>query len=192
MSLIVLSFKIEDGVKAPLSKANMARAAKDALRTAAELWRDKILPERFLFGTQNQYQFDQRTQIYLRIIKRIFGQGEGKSANLLLRLKGTSFRFAQYFSTITATGNRATITMKMPAYFTNPQIGTVYENGRRKQIRRQPDKVRELTQMTRSNVNRLNMRATEVYLAYLKANDGSWEALGAKIDSLQTITTVIQ
>lgn len=192
MSLIVLSFKITDDVRTTYSKANMAKAAKDSLKAAAEMWRDEIMPERFLFGTQSQYVLEPRTQIYLRVIKRVMGIGEGKSANLLLRLKGTSFRFAQHFSKITSTQNKATITMSMPSYFTDPKIGTVYENGRRKQIRHQPDKVKELTQMTQSNVKRLNQRATEVYLAHLKGNDGSWASLGAQIDKQPTRITVIQ
>ena len=183
MSLIILSFKMSENVTSTFSKANLAKAAKAALRLSAEMWRDDIMPERFLLQTQNQYVLETRTQIYLRIIKRLMGVGEGKSSNLLLRLKGTSFRFAKYFSTITATANKSTITMRMPAYFTNPKIGTVYENGKRKQIRRQPDKVKELTQMTHANVKRINLRATEVYLAHLQGRDGNQAFLGDGIDT---------
>jgi len=186
MSLMVLSFKIQENVTSTFSKSNLAKAAKAALKEAAEMWRDEILPERFLFAKQSQYVFEPRTQIYLRIIKRIKGVGEGKSANLLLALKGTSFRFAKYFSSVTATQYKATITMRMPAYFTNPQIGTVYENGKRKQIRRQPNKVKELTQMTRANTDRINVRAADVYLDFLIDNSGSRTAGEARDTQMKT------
>lgn len=189
MSLIVLSFKIQDSVKPKLSKATLSKAAKTALRFSAEYWREKIMPERFQPGVQTRYSFETRTEFYLRRLKRIFGQGAGKIA--LLQLRGKSFRAAQHQSSITATQYSATITMRMPSYFTDPKIGVVYENNQRKNIKHQPDKVRELLQTTAANIKQIDQRATELYMAHFQRSPaGSWAALGESLDN-QTITMVI-
>lgn len=194
MSLIVLSFKIVDGVKTSLSKSNQAAAARTSLRFAAEYWHKRIMPERFNPQTQGQYEFEPRTEIYLRVIKRIMGLGIGKAA--LLQLRGQSFRFAQYQFKITATASVATVTMRMPSYFTDRKTGVVYEGNKRKVIRRKPDMVKEMTQTISENIKRIDERATELYLAHFTSGvsppAGSWASLGAKIDPKQTITLVIQ
>ena len=189
MSLIVLSFKIQDGVKTSLSKPKMKSAARTTLRFAAEYWHEKLMEERFDPSLQNQYVFEPRWQIYLRIIKRFQGTGVGKKA--LLQLKGRSLRFARHQFKITATERQATVTLRMPSYFTDRKTGIVYENGKRKNIRHQPDMVKELTQTTAANVKQIDKRATEVYLAHFAGNDGSWASIGAKLDNNDTITLVI-
>lgn len=196
MSLIVLSFKVVDGVKTSLSKSNQAKAARTTLRFAAEYWHKIIMPERFEPKTQGGYRFEARTEIYLRVIKRIMGLGVGKGAGVMLRLRSQSFRAAQFNVKITATASVATVTMAMPTYFTDRKTGVVYDGGKRKMIRHQPDMAQEMSQTTAANVKKIDERATEIYLAHFTSGaspaGGSWGALGARIDSKQTVTIVIQ
>lgn len=164
MPLVVLSFKIEDGVTTNLTKRQLATAARVSHRFAGEYWLEVIMPRHFHGATQARYQLEPRNDIYLRIIKPLVGRGAGKFA--LLQKTGASFRFAQFFSRISATQHQAVVRVNVPGYFANPRIGTVYEGGERKVVTRQPDKSRELTDSPQSDVRELDMRATEIYAAH--------------------------
>lgn len=160
--LVILTFQIRDkDVISTLDKRRVAEAAKSALIAAARIWLEEIMPARFAPGTQNRYTFDPRNQVYLKVLKRIFGRGDGQVA--LLQLRGRTFRFARFFSKITATSRRAVVRMNLPAYFTNPKTGVVYENGKRKVIRRMPRMSAEVVQTTVDDTRMIDERATKVY-----------------------------
>ncbi|GAB5444380.1 MAG: hypothetical protein Fues2KO_47290 [Fuerstiella sp.] len=169
MPLMVLSFKIEDEVTPGLSKRNLAAANRTTHRFAGEYWLERIMPRHFHGSTQGRYELEPRNEIYLRIIKPKTGQGAGRYA--LLQKSGASFRFAQFFSRVTATQHRAVVKINVPAYFATPKTGTIYEGGRRKEITRQPNKARELTDTTREDARDVDERATEIYAAHFDPNN---------------------
>lgn len=164
MSLIVLSWRITDGITAQFSKRHLSHAAKETNKFSAEYWHENIMPLHFHGATQARYRIEPRSELYRRVLKRIQGRGEGRYA--FLQKTGKSFRFAKFFSRITATQYQGVVRINVPAYFANPKVGTVYEDGKRKQIRRQPKMRNELTDTIRRDVVEVDQRATEFYATF--------------------------
>lgn len=160
MPLIPLTFKITDSATTGMTKRQQGVAAKETLRDSGEYWHQEIMPLHFLPAVQRRYQLEPRSRAYLRV-KRDEGEGQGRFA--LLQRTGQSFRFARFFSRITATQRQAVVRINVPAYFANPRTGVVNENGRRFVIRRQPKMTAELTATIRADIRVLDERAAEQY-----------------------------
>lgn len=145
------------------------------------------MPKHFQPGIQNRYTFDPRTEVYMKVLKRMFGKGDGVSAKLQLR--GRTFRFAKFFSKVTGTSNRAVVRMNLPAYFVNPKTGVVNEGGKRKNIRRMPRMAMELTQTSAEDTTLIDQRATEIYKQFFsRSNSGS----SVPLPPVQSVTVTIQ
>lgn len=164
MPLVVLNFKITDFITVQFSRSHQNKAAKNALLAAGDYWHSVIMEEHFTPGKQSRYAFAARTEVYRRIVKKIEGVGQGKFADL--QKKGTSFRFAKFFSKVSATSRRAVVRVNVPAYFSKRSVGVVYEDGKRKTIRNQPDLAAELTRTANEDIRRVDRRATDVYRAH--------------------------
>lgn len=164
MPLVALNWKVTDGITGQFTKRHLSTAAKETNRFAATYWQEKIMPLHFHGATQQRYNIEPRTELYRRVIKQIQGQGEGRFA--MLQKTGVSFRFAKYFSRITATQYQGLVRINVPSYFANPKTGVFYENGKRKQIARQPKMSAELTDTISRDVKEVNDRATDFYATY--------------------------
>lgn len=127
---------------------------RNALRDTAEHYHRRLFPRHFTPGNTSRYGHTPRSRFYRQVIKPFQGAGQGKFVDL--QLKGTSRRAMVHLAKITATKNRATITMRPPNYFTNPFVGVLRgRGGKLKQIRRQPDKVAEVTRFNDQDRNDL-------------------------------------
>ena len=138
-----------------LRRKDLTEPRKATNRAAAELWHESFMERHFAPNNVNRYRLQRRHRIYLRTMKREQGAGKGKS--VLLAFSGRSERAAKFLATITASSRQGTVRMSMPKYFVRPFVGTIERRFtdkegnvrvRRHVVRRQPDKVRELTATT--------------------------------------------
>lgn len=155
MPLITLNAKLENAKAIKGMRGKWAGVKKAAMTSVAQAWLDRIFPEHFSASNRSKYQMEKRNRFYKMVVKRIEGEGEGKTTDLVL--KGKSRRYLKHSARITATQERATLRMSGPSYFANPFVGLLKkeitnQQGRTytKEIRitRQPDKVKELTQVS--------------------------------------------
>lgn len=122
---------------------------KELMADAATYWHHRLFPGHFTPGNESRYQMESRTPAYLKR-KRMYGTGQGRYvANVF---SGASFRRMMSLFKVTATAasgtQQATLRMSAPTYFAKPAVGTFTDaNGRRFTIKKQPDKVKEVTQM---------------------------------------------
>ena len=123
------------------------------MRDAATYWHLRIFPGHFTPGNEQRYQMEPRTPEYLKR-KRRYGTGQGRYvANVF---SGMSFRWMMALAKVTATQDSATVRMQAPTYFTKPAVGTFTDkNGRQFTISRQPDKVKEVTQVNAADLGEL-------------------------------------
>lgn len=166
MPLIALDIKIEKKNyiwSQEFLRGKWSTIKKESMRALAQFYLDEIFPKHFAAGNKSQYQHDPRNPFYLDVVKRIEGEGDGKRVDLIL--KGKSRRWLRTSAKITATSNRATLTMSGPNYFTNPHVGSVQKqitnkDGRERtitiNIRHQPDKKRELQTISNNDRTMLN------------------------------------
>lgn len=166
MPLIALDVKIEKKNyiwSQEFLRGKWGAIKKESMRAVAQFYLEQIFPKHFAPGNKHQYQHDPRNPFYLDIVKRIEGEGDGKRVDLIL--KGKSRRWLRTSAKITATANRATLTMSGPSYFANPFVGRVEKqitgkNGRERtitiNIKKQPDKKRELQTISNQDREMLN------------------------------------
>jgi hypothetical protein len=123
-----------------------AGVVKTTLRETAGKWHDDMLDGHFTPGNDSRYPLSQRTSWYLTRIKLRFGQGQGRW--VLLKLSEKSQRWMRLFVRYSGTARQVTVTMRPPAYFGNPFIGSwIDKRGKVRRITRQPDKPREATEI---------------------------------------------
>ncbi len=143
--MIVLGVEVDDStpLKGELRRV-YRRARKTALYDTMEYWHEREMPRRFTPGNEQRYDLEPREEVYLEEIKKVTGVGQGRF--VLQILTGRSLRMLRAFASITSTGDRATIRMTAPVYFTNPFEGTWIDpdTGETKTSSGQPDKVAEL------------------------------------------------
>lgn len=163
----VLGIKVESD--APLGREGrkwLTALRKELLQNVAFFWLAVIFSRHAELGQQSKYVFEKRNDLYANFIKKIHGQGAGKSA--MLQFSGRSMRFMKAGYKITGTAGSATVSMRPPSYFTNPFIGSFTDpkSGKVKRITRQPDKVDEVLRRHPSDDSDLrdyaNQRAQEL------------------------------
>lgn len=154
MPLIALQAKFDKPILLKQLKRELPGITKTSLEVVGRHWATEILPAHFASGNASKYQHEKRNAFYKTVVKRIEGEGAGKTVDL--QLKGRSRREILFGARITATSNKATVTMPAPIYFTNPKIGKVEKTIKTKtggertitiNIRHQPDKPAELTRV---------------------------------------------
>lgn len=125
---------------------------KESLKEVADYWFEEYFPRHFESFAPQKYRYDRRNKGYLKETKVEEGVGIGKT-NLLI-LRGASRRMMIATRSVRGTSRQMTLTLGTPPYFTRPNMGVTYlPNGRRVVIKRQPDKVRELTTIHSSERN---------------------------------------
>lgn len=154
-----------------------ARIRKLALADVAKEWHRTVLHRHFTPHNRSRYRLAQRREIYMKKIKVMKGQGQGKFVELLL--SGKSERWLKVFHAISSTGNMATLRMKPPSYFTNPFIGsfTDKKTGKRKTVRRQPDKPDETTQVNdpdRATLREYMQERMQFYVSFQLLTGAAW------------------
>lgn len=148
--MIILDIKTQNStpMKKGRSRKWLRGITKRVLFDTAEHWHQTIFPKHFTSANRSRYQTAVRNRIYRERIKPRKGAGQGKFVDLLLT--GKSRRYMLALPQITSTSRKATVTMKPPAYFTNPHIGSFVDprTGKQKRITQQPDKVEEATRVS--------------------------------------------
>lgn len=136
-------------------RRGFGKVYRDLMRDTITFWHDKIFPSHFTPRNDERYQFEKRSPGYIKNTKRRYGIGQGKYVDNVFT--GMSFRWMMSLVKYTATAPKgtasATATMSAPTYFTSPKIGTfVGSNGKTYTITRQPDKVKEITQVNANDL----------------------------------------
>lgn len=184
--MVVLVVDLEFDHDPRLADREHPRVVREIMRGIATDWHEYVQPRHFTPGNSARYRMERRTDWYRRNSKLSKGRGQGKYvANLLT---GKSRRFAMAFAKITATQHKATVTMTLPSYFDRPYAGTrTVRKGRKtivKRITRQPDKPRELTQITRDEDLALAEAGADRYAAAVQSvMEGRGSASARKRDS---------
>lgn len=163
MPLIALNAKIENAKAIKGMRGKWAVVKKTSMQSTAKFWLETIFPRHFATGNKSEYKHEQRNKFYRSVIKRLEGEGDGKTIDLILH--GQSKRWLRSTARITATQNRATLYMQGPTYFANPKIGRVEKDIPAKDgkparrisinIHRQPNKPAELTQVSDGDRRRI-------------------------------------
>lgn len=155
IDVIILGVELEDrsGIRG-LGKV-WGQILKQSLAETAREWGESILGDHFGGRNRSEYAHVPRTSFYLKVSKLRRGVGPGRFTDLVLT--GASRRAARTSLRVTSTRHQATLRMSLPSYFTNPFVGT-YQDGRKtKRITRQPDKVAELTRISRQDREQLRL-----------------------------------
>lgn len=128
---------------------------RELMQDIGTFWHHQIMPEHFTPGAETRYGYEKRTEGYLKGEKKRKGIGQGKwVANLLT---GRTVRMMTHGATFTPTTRGVTIRMPAPRYFTRPYIGRITKaDGTVVTIKRQPDKVREVTRVNAKDIQRMN------------------------------------
>lgn len=131
---------------------------KSLLHDIADFWHKQIFPSHFTPGAETRYGYEPRTEAYKKK-KRRLGRGQGRYvANIF---SGKSARWMTSTGTISSTSKTATVHMPAPAYFRNPFIGTIrFASGKSMTIKRQPDKVAEVTRVNDADYRRIEKFAS--------------------------------
>lgn len=132
-----------------------ARCAKDAYAEMGSLWHDKILPLHFQSGAKHRYNYAPRTRKYRDRRTR-----KGVAGDTDMVFSGDMRKQMQQFATIRAYPTRATVNVQAPTYMTlrpNTFKGST-----------QPDKFRELSQLTQSDYKTLETKLQQRIEAAMK------------------------
>ncbi len=135
---------------------------KRVLFAIGEKWFSEVFPLHFSAGNKSRYRFEPRNRSYLLGEKNEQGVGKGKNPNIFVVFSGESER-AMTALPPRISGNHKKVTVRVsnpPFYFGNPFIGRreIEKEVRGKDgstrtiavefnVRRQPDKVAEVTQI---------------------------------------------
>lgn len=130
------------------------RALKATLKDTAEYWHSKLLAPHFGPSNSSRFELEPRRPLYLDVIKKFKGRGQGKF--VLLQLTGRSLRYMKAFARITSTSSQARVVMSPPGYFANPFIGRLRDGGI---VSRQPNKPAEATRVDSRDAQALSAYA---------------------------------
>lgn len=152
MPLVALDITVENRNRIKGMRGRWPAVRKSALQQTATAWHRDIMPMHFRRNNAAKYHHSPRHALY-RKLKRLGAKLDDGSTPIERfvdnKLTGKSERAAKHLARISATGNKATVTMRMPAHFVRPFKGTVRgPNGKSRVIRKQPDKVAELLTVT--------------------------------------------
>lgn len=169
----LLNVRIKDGIG--LKKLGFrlrTDVMKVALQETAVYWHDMVFPGHFAAGARREYQFEKRNRGYIFQTKIPEGVGPGKSRPDLFH--SFSELRMKHMWTVRGTANKATVSMDAPAYFTNPALGTFTNprTGRTFHISHQPDKPKEVTQVSQEDREELSTFYREAVLRRVKALTG--------------------
>lgn len=147
-----------------------ARCAKDAYAEMGSLWHDKILPLHFLKTAKHRYHYAPRSWKYrLRrdpsmrpgsLPSDYANRKKGVAGDTDMVFSGDMRKQMQQFATIRAYPTRATVNVQAPTYMTlrpNTFKGST-----------QPDKFRELSQLTQSDYKTLETKLQQRIEAAMK------------------------
>lgn len=148
-----------------------SKAVAEVLRRTAEHWHREIFPRHFGGRNRSKYQFAPRSQLYTEKLKKFQGRGIGKFRDMIL--KGSSQFMLRNLAQITGTARRMTVRMTAPAYFDRPFIGSWVDpkSGKRKTVRRQPDKPGEVTRVDAEDAADIRAFAADRLQNLLDLND---------------------
>lgn len=162
MPLIILNAKIANREAIVGMGRRWPRVTRASLKAVAKWWIEKKFHGHFTSGNAAKYHHDPRSRFYKIVTKREEGEGDGREFDLIL--KGKSKRWLWASAAITGTQHSSVLRMKAPAYFTDPHLGRVEKEVKDRKnpgrirnivinITRQPDKVRELTEISIADKN---------------------------------------
>jgi len=148
-----------------------SKAVAEVLRRTAEHWHREIFPRHFGGRNRSKYQFAPRSQLYTEKLKKFQGRGIGRFRDMIL--KGSSQFMLRNLAQITGTARRMTVRMTAPSYFDRPFIGSWVDpkSGKRKTVRRQPDKPGEVTRVDAEDAADIRAFAADRLQNLLDLND---------------------
>lgn len=132
MPLVILATSDKKAITG--ARGAMRRVNRKAMKSTAEYWHKNLFPRHFEYGNRGAYDLAPRKAFYTDFLKKFKGTGAGVYVDLIL--SGKSARAMRHNVTITGGPTYAQITMKPPAYFTNPTGNN------------QPDKAAEVVQFS--------------------------------------------
>ncbi len=137
---------------------SLTKMRKELMLDIALFWHTELFPAHFTPGAESRYGYEARTKRYLSF-KRSHGVGQGRYvANIFT---GQSRRRMTHIKTITGTSSTATVRMDAPTYFRKPAVGTFTgKDGRTFTIKRQPDKVSEVTRVNAADLQKIRTFAS--------------------------------
>ena len=143
----------------------------EVVRRTAEHWHREIFPRHFGARNRGKYQFAPRSRLYTEKIKKFQGQGVGKFRDMVL--KGSSQFQMKNLVQIAGTARRIVVRMQAPGYFDKPFIGSWVDpkTGKRKTVRRQPDKPGEVTRVDAEDAADIRQFAADRLQNALDLND---------------------
>lgn len=133
---------------------SLTKVRQDLMEDIALFWHTELFPAHFTPGADSRYGYEPRTKKYLSGSKRIKGRGQGRY--VLNLLTGESRRRMTQLKKITSTSGTATVRMDAPTYFRKPAVGTFRRpDGSSFTIKRQPDKVAEVTRVNAADLQKI-------------------------------------
>lgn len=148
---LILNMRIEDGSQFRGLTRRWPAIVKATMEATAEHWQKTIFPRHFGPRNRSDYGFEKRNDLYLNVIKKVEGEGEGKFRDEVL--KGQSRRWLQTLYQVAGTAKRTTVRATAPTYFTKPFVGSFTDpkTGKQRVITRQPDKPDEVTRFNQAD-----------------------------------------
>ena len=137
----------------------LAKGRSQLMKDIALYWHTELFPSHFTPGAESRYGYEARTKNYKDGTKRRKGVGQGKFvANVF---SGMSKRWMTNLVKVTGTGKTSTVHMQAPDYFRKPFVGTVTRSdGTTFTIKRQPDKVAEVTRVNAADLQKVRSFAS--------------------------------
>lgn len=137
---------------------SLTKVRKELMADIALFWHTEIFPAHFTPGAETRYGYEPRSKKYLAVKARK-GVGQGRyAANIFT---GQSRRRMTQLKTITSTSGTATVRMDAPTYFRKPAVGTFPKpGGGTFTIKRQPDKVAEVTRINAADLQKIRTFAS--------------------------------
>lgn len=155
-----VGLEIDKAARAALKNlgGTLAKGRKQLLEEIARFWHKEIFPSHFTPGAESRYGYEPRSKKYMAK-KLKYGRGQGKYvANVFT---GMSKRWMTTSDDFRGTGNTMTVHMKAPDYFRKPFVGTGRTPGGKSfTIKRQPDKVDEVTRTNPADTQRIRKFAS--------------------------------
>lgn len=148
---------------------SLTKVRKELMADIALFWHTELFPAHFTPGAESRYGYEVRSKGYVDGRKRRYGRGQGKYVSNIFT--GESRRRMTQLKTITSTSGTATVRMDAPTYFRKPFVGTTTTaSGKTFTIKRQPDKVAEVTRVNAADLQKIRTFAS-TRLQFL-INDG--------------------
>ena len=161
MANAFVGLQIDKAARDALRKLSgtLAKGRKSLMADIALFWHTELFPAHFTPGAESRYGYEARSKGYVDGRKRRYGRGQGKYVSNLFT--GESRRRMTQLKTITSTSGTATVRMDAPTYFRKPFVGTTTTaSGKTFTIKRQPDKVAEVTRVNAADLQKIRTFAS--------------------------------